>query len=70
MAKKEAYIIWDGPNAGIYISWEECRPFIIGQPVRHNSFKDYEFARKAFAWGYDEYVRVINEPPKVFPDLF
>lgn len=72
MSKKECYVIWDGPNAGIYHTWEECERLVKGQPVKHRGFNSLHTAKQAFEMGYDAYNKLLREgPPKqILPDLW
>ncbi len=63
---KKYYVVWQGREPGIYLSWEECQKQVFGHPnARYKSFKSIEEAKFAFehpditleasAQNYDDY---------------
>ena len=55
--KQKYYVVWQGNNPGIYLSWSECQLQIKGFPgAKYKSFKTKEEAESAFVADYDDYV--------------
>ena len=62
MAKKNKYyVVWNGPNPGIYTTWNECQLHINGvSNVRYKGFSSLQDAEQAFEespelyWGKGE----------------
>ena len=54
--KPKFYVVWNGPNLGIYETWKDCQSMIAGvSKVKYKSFPTRESAEKAFEEGPDEY---------------
>lgn len=54
--KQKFYVVWQGSETGIFTSWEECQPKVIGQVgAKYKSFKTMEEANEAFSMGYEAY---------------
>jgi ribonuclease HI len=50
MAKSKFYVVWQGLEPGIYLSWEECRQQVNGvKGARYKSFGSRAEAERAFA---------------------
>lgn len=62
MAKQKFYVVWQGAETGIFTSWEECQPKVIGQVgAKYKSFKTQAEAEEAFNMGFDAYIQA--NPP-------
>ncbi|WP_461200281.1 ribonuclease H1 domain-containing protein [Anoxybacillus sp. TBDG-1] len=49
---KKYYVVWEGAKTGIFSSWDECKPYVIGIPgAKYRSFLSKEEAEQAFASG-------------------
>lgn len=49
---KKYYVVWQGAKTGIFSSWDECKPYVIGVPgAKYRSFSSKEEAEQAFASG-------------------
>ncbi|UTQ50654.1 MAG: 55.9 kDa viroplasmin with coiled-coil domain [Plant associated soymovirus 1] len=46
--RKKYYVIFNGPNAGIYKDWHIANSYIQGRQVTHKSYPTYVEAQKAF----------------------
>ena len=45
--KQKYYVVWSGTAPGIYESWDECRPLVIG--VKTSRYKSYATRAEAEA---------------------
>ncbi|KAG6776222.1 hypothetical protein POTOM_019728 [Populus tomentosa] len=61
----KCYVIFSGPNAGVYREWSTVQPLVSGKPYAYQGYKTYELARKAF---YDYCVK-HNTPIQSVPRL-
>ena len=60
--KQKFYVVWQGLETGIFTSWEECQPQVIGQVgAKYKSFKTLAEAEEAFSMGFEAY-RVEASP--------
>ena len=51
-AKQKYYVVWQGREPGIYLTWEECKAQVHGaEGARYKSFPTMEEAEKAYAEG-------------------
>ena len=46
--KKKHYVIFTGPNAGVYKEWANVQPLVTGKPVAYQGYANYGLARQAF----------------------
>jgi len=54
--KQKFYVVWQGAETGIFTTWEECKPNVIGQVgAKYKSFKTQAEAEEAFSMGFDAY---------------
>ena len=50
--KQKYYVVWQGREPGIYLTWDECKAQVIGaEGSRYKSFPTMEEAEKAFKEG-------------------
>lgn len=57
---KKYYVVWQGAKTGIFSSWDECKPYVIGIPgAKYRSFSSREEAEQAFAS-----VPIVNHSKK------
>jgi len=59
MAKKKQkyYVVWEGVNPGIYLSWDECNLQIKGYPgAKYKSYSSKEEAQAAYGESYDDHI--------------
>lgn len=59
MAKKAAYVIFQGKETGIFNSWQEVSPLVTGFP--HAIYKGYE-TREAAETAYEAFLRTGDKP--------
>ena len=63
--KKKYYVVWNGLNPGIYLSWDACQAQIKGvKGAVYKSFDSKEEAERAYASPAYEYVASSNSPKK------
>ena len=65
MAKKKQkyYVVWEGLNPGIYLTWDQCNTQIKGYPgAKFKSFASHEEAKKAFGEDYSDHVGAHKKP--------
>ena len=61
--KKKYYVVWNGLNPGIYLSWDACQAQIKGvKGAVYKSFDSKEEAERAYASPAYEYVAPSNSP--------
>lgn len=59
MGKQKYYVVWKGKTPGIYGTWEDCKKQIDGfTDAVYKSFKDKNFAEKAFSEGSENYIGI------------
>lgn len=50
--KEKYYVVWQGREPGIYLTWDECKAQVIGaEGSRYKSFPTMEEAKRAFEEG-------------------
>lgn len=55
--KPKFYVVWEGMEPGIYLTWPECQRQIQGYSgARYKAFPTMEAAREAFGGDYFDYV--------------
>jgi ribonuclease HI len=63
--KQKYYVVWSGPAPGIYESWDECRPLVIGvKTSRYKSYVTRAEAEAALAAGPPERNPRTKAKPK------
>ncbi len=63
--KAKYYVVWEGMDPGIYLTWPECQRQIQGYSgAKYKSFSSLEEARNAFAGSYFDYVGSTAKPAK------
>ena len=59
MGKQKYYVVWKGKTPGVYGTWEDCKKQIGGfTDAVYKSFKDKNFAEKAFSEGSENYIGI------------
>ena len=61
MKRKKIYVIFNGENAGIYDSWEECEYRICYRRLRYKGFSSTQDAIDAIQAGGDGYLFIEVE---------
>lgn len=62
--KQKFYVVWQGAETGIFTSWEECQPKVIGQVgAKYKSFKTRAEAEEAFSMGFEAYKEAHPTEP-------
>jgi ribonuclease HI len=58
MTKKKAkfYVVWQGREAGIYDSWNDCEAQVKGVSAKYKGFATREEAEKALAEGFEKHI--------------
>lgn len=67
MAKKKQkyYVVWEGLNPGIYLTWDKCNAQIKGYPgAKYKSYTSHEEAKEAFNEDYSDHIGT-NKKTKV-----
>lgn len=58
MAKKKFYVVWQGREPGVYVSWDECKKQIDGfSAAKYKSFPSMEEAQQAFGKSADSFIQ-------------
>ena len=61
--KPKYYVVWQGREPGIYLTWDECKAQVHGaEGARYKSFPTMEEAEKAFAEGVPAIERKAKNP--------
>ena len=61
--KPKYYVVWQGREPGIYLTWDECKAQVHGaEGARYKSFPTMEDAEKAFADGAPPIERKAKNP--------
>ncbi|MBP5628971.1 MAG: ribonuclease H family protein [Bacteroidaceae bacterium] len=61
--KPKYYVVWQGREPGIYLTWDECKAQVHGaEGARYKSFPTMEEAEKAFADGAPPIERKAKNP--------
>lgn len=61
--KPKYYVVWQGREPGIYLTWDECKAQVHGaEGARYKSFPTMEEAEKAFAEGAPAIERKAKNP--------
>uniref|UniRef100_A0A151UDX1 Enzymatic polyprotein n=1 Tax=Cajanus cajan TaxID=3821 RepID=A0A151UDX1_CAJCA len=63
--KGKCYVIFDGPNKGVYRDWNIARSYINGYNVTHQSFPTIEKAKEAFKNAYKTVATSEDNPDYV-----
>ena len=58
MTKRKAkfYVVWQGREAGIYDSWNDCEAQVKGVSAQYKGFATREEAEKALAEGFEKHI--------------
>ena len=58
MTKRKAkfYVVWQGREAGIYDSWNDCEAQVKGITAKYKGFASREEAEKALAEGFEKHI--------------
>jgi ribonuclease HI len=58
MTKRKAkfYVVWQGREAGIYDSWNDCEAQVKGVSAKYKGFATREEAEKALAEGFEKHI--------------
>lgn len=68
--KKKYYVVWEGHEAGIYDSWQECQRHIKGYGgAKYKSYPTLPEAEAAYAGSYFEAIAKNPKKPKAVVDL-
>jgi ribonuclease HI len=67
MAKDKYYVVWQGKDPGVYLTWKECEAQVKGQAgAKFKAFGSRQDAEKAFAEGPQRYMQAnARRSPKV-----
>ena len=59
MAKQKAkfYVVWQGRESGIYVSWAACEAQVKGVAAKYKGFATREEAERALADGYEKHLK-------------
>jgi ribonuclease HI len=50
------YVVWEGKTTGIFSSWDECKPHVLGVAgAKYKSFSSKEEADRAYQEGWTKY---------------
>ncbi len=60
--KQKFYVVWEGKNPGIYLTWEDCILQIKAYPnAKYKSFESSIEASKAFKSNYREFMNAVKK---------
>lgn len=55
--EKKFYVVWSGLETGVFDSWDEVKPLVIGvKASKFAGFKTKQLAEAAFCKSYDEFL--------------
>lgn len=54
--KEKFYVVWEGKNPGIYLTWADCKAMITGYAgAKYKSFDTFAKAKQAFNGNYEDF---------------
>ncbi len=65
MGREKFYVVWVGKNAGIYLSWDECKEQVLGyKGAKYKSYYTKIEAEEAFKAGRN--ITIVSPPTQVW----